>query len=969
MVARIMVSILAVLAFASVSFAQPTDTYVSGLLHQPLGGAQFDPAAGRRLPVHNLGSSGEDGVEITMNSAYGGAVAVDVEAMLNSNGTGIRIRHKGWDGLIYGNQRLVSNGDGTGTFIFDFTDLGATALRVVQYDAHGGVISDETTPGGGPLSVPWVPNFTCPGGGYPIAASGWRRVCPTCPWFWWVGWVCSDGGTFTNQNARIVVTPTLPGGTPDPAGLESLLVTAEGLGDLVVSDASIAPFGVQSWGLDPARISEQCDDPAGCTPEQRKLHVDNLGSSGQDGVAIDLGPGTGGVSAGLARPRCCRGHVIIMKLYDDAGQEQRVSRTQTTASDGSEELDADFSALGATGFRLTLLDASGVEVGPPGGTDFFNGGPRPVFTNRCPVGQTEWWINTGTTSNPVWVFQGCLGGYDFVLPGYGPVPNVDSFRVEPLDATLSVGRLARCTITSDDPEGLILNSLVATPQTYVSGLLHQPLGGAELGLAAGRRLPVHNLGSSGEDGVEITMNSAYGGAVAVDVEAMLNSNGTGIRIRHKGWDGLIYGNQRLVSNGDGTGTFIFDFTDLGATALRVVQYDAHGGVISDETTPGGGPLSVPWVPNFTCPGGGYPIAASGWRRVCPTCPWFWWVGWVCSDGGTFTNQNARIVVTPTLPGGTPDPAGLESLLVTAEGLGDLVVSDASIAPFGVQSWGLDPARISEQCDDPAGCTPEQRKLHVDNLGSSGQDGVAIDLGPGTGGVSAGLARPRCCRGHVIIMKLYDDAGQEQRVSRTQTTASDGSEELDADFSALGATGFRLTLLDASGVEVGPPGGTAFVGGGPRPVFTNRCPVGQTEWWINTGTPNNPVWVFQGCVGGYDFVLPGYGPVPNVDSFRVEPLDATLSVGRLARCTITSDDPEGLIITGLAATPVAKGDLNWDGAVDLLDFGQFADCMAGPNVTTPPPGCDAGRFSRADLENDNDVDTADFAAFQAAFMGG
>jgi len=557
-----------------------------------------------------------------------------------------------------------------------------------------------------------------------------------------------------------------------------------------------------------------------------------------------------------------------------------------------------------------------------------------------------------------------------VLPGYGAVANVDSFHVEPLNPTASVGRLTRCTLTSDDNEGLILTSLTATPVTkYVSGLLHEPLGNAVLDTAAGRRLPVRNLGSSGEDGVEVTMNSAFGGAVAVDVEDLLNSNDATLRIRPKGWDGLVYGNHRLVSNGDGTSNFIFDFTDLGATALHVVQYDEHGTVISDELIPGGGPLNTPGVPNFTCPGGGYPIAVSGWRRVCPTCPWFWWVGWICSDGGTFTNQNARIVITPTLPGGVPDPAGLESLLVTAEGLSELVVSDASIAPFGVQSWGLDPARISEQCDDPAGCTPEQRTLHVDSLGSSGQDGLSIDLGPNTGGVSVGLAKGNCCRGHVIIMKAYDDEGQEQRVSRTQTTTPDGSEELDADFSALGASGFRLTLFDTSGAVVGPPGGTEFVGGGPRPVFTNRCPVGQTEWWTNTGTPNNPVWVFQGCLGSYDFVLPGYGAVANVDSFHVEPLNPTASVGRLTRCTLTSDDNEGLIFDSLAVTPTGKADLNWDGVVNLADYGLFADCMGGPSVTFPPAGCDLGQFSRSDLDGDDDVDVADFADFQDAFTGG
>ncbi len=42
---------------------------------------------------------------------------------------------------------------------------------------------------------------------------------------------------------------------------------------------------------------------------------------------------------------------------------------------------------------------------------------------------------------------------------------------------------------------------------------------------------------------------------------------------------------------------------------------------------------------------------------------------------------------------------------------------------------------------------------------------------------------------------------------------------------------------------------------------------------------------------------------------------------------------------------------------------FATCMAGPEVTIPPPGATAEQFGRADLDGDLDVDLADFALFQ------
>lgn len=62
------------------------------------------------------------------------------------------------------------------------------------------------------------------------------------------------------------------------------------------------------------------------------------------------------------------------------------------------------------------------------------------------------------------------------------------------------------------------------------------------------------------------------------------------------------------------------------------------------------------------------------------------------------------------------------------------------------------------------------------------------------------------------------------------------------------------------------------------------------------------------------------------------------------------------------TVTKPGDLDEDGDVDLADFATWNSCLTGPGVV-PDPGCEA-----ADLDGDNDVDAADFAAFQEAFTG-
>ena len=65
---------------------------------------------------------------------------------------------------------------------------------------------------------------------------------------------------------------------------------------------------------------------------------------------------------------------------------------------------------------------------------------------------------------------------------------------------------------------------------------------------------------------------------------------------------------------------------------------------------------------------------------------------------------------------------------------------------------------------------------------------------------------------------------------------------------------------------------------------------------------------------------------------------------------------------------AAGDVDCDGDVDLADYAAFADCMAGPDGSTPPGGCSQDLFDRSDLDNDADVDVDDFADYQHVFGG-
>ncbi len=93
----------------------------------------------------------------------------------------------------------------------------------------------------------------------------------------------------------------------------------------------------------------------------RKLSVANIGSSGQDGVAVDLGMNAAGVVwGGPFHGGNPDNHCAVM--YGSSGStgaplscEMEVQRN----ADGSMDLAPDFSGVGATGCWVMLLDASG----------------------------------------------------------------------------------------------------------------------------------------------------------------------------------------------------------------------------------------------------------------------------------------------------------------------------------------------------------------------------------------------------------------------------------------------------------------------------------------------------------------------------------------------------------------------------------------------------------------------------------
>ncbi len=482
----------------------------------------------------------------------------------------------------------------------------------------------------------------------------------------------------------------------------------------------------------------------------------------------------------------------------------------------------------------------------------------------------------------------------------------------------------------------------ASAQVVSSGILHTPLGNVTDLSSVERRLTACCLGSSGEDGVEVRASSLWGGGVGVDLSPMA-VGGREIRIRPRGWDGTVKGSCRIVSRDDGTATYTVDFSEIGAIGCRIREFDEFGVLVSEIITP---------VP--TCDG---PIVPNCPPPLVPTVWWTSYGQWVwgCGVGLNLHGDPYpyQRTVSPVFPAGVPDEiGGIESILVTGTNVGPIDLLEAELGTFGASSWGVGGAVIMEQCTDPVACDRDSVALVASHIGSSGQDGVSIDLGSNAGSASIARAGGNCCRGHVIIMKAYDDEGQEMSRVTSDEDPATGEEIMLFDFSGLGSDEFEIVLENSAGQPVG----SEFRpnGGGIKPMLTGLCPPGSREWWIQN---DDFSWTFVGCIGIYDLVVLGGGTYPDVATVHVRPVNPTQTARRLRSIETTGSNVDSITIYDVEVRPPCPGDLNGTGTVDLTDLSILLSNFGTSGGATLGDG---------DVSGDGNIDLTDLAMLLARF---
>ncbi len=99
------------------------------------------------------------------------------------------------------------------------------------------------------------------------------------------------------------------------------------------------------------------------------------------------------------------------------------------------------------------------------------------------------------------------------------------------------------------------------------------------------------------------------------------------------------------------------------------------------------------------------------------------------------------------------------------------------------------------------------------------------------------------------------------------------------------------------------------------------------------------------------------------SVRFRPTRKGSATAELRIASNAPADPTKIVsLTGFALADPPP-DMDEDGDVDLADFGRFQMCFNGPNRPLGGLGCE-----EADYDSDGDVDLADFTGFQACFNG-
>ena len=566
--------------------ASTADMVYRGLLHAPQGGAVL-AAQADGLSVSNLGSSGQDGVSIALPQASGWeahwqpldpADALPVGAYVQSeiSGTAGTVS----DGLL-GSWTLTKAASGTYAVTADFSPLGASTVTLEVY--NGTTLVTTLTGQSGALA-----NVNgC------VDDDHWGHPTPAGPDGLpgrWGGALTflgprtfSFSGSASVQGDRLVI---LPEGAPDVSSLTRARVLASGIAQISLDSES---HSLQYAGLLHGSLGQ-----AGLSIVDGKLTVSNIGSSGQDGVEINL--------RGLTS---ARSHNLYFPLFEDDGtlaftgfgtvgtlSDQPVGTATRDYAGDIETLGFDYSAIGAPTYTLRIYNGKQLVyegLGKSGGSvkkkrDKFPYRLLPFQDGHLGEyieGPQVWHPMFGWTEGPM-IF--CEGYSYLTYPAAAPLEVIGGPKVMG-NKVLAIPESPAPPVTVSGVSRLKLqvSGGISSLQIEAESLGSAHSAASALGQATfvpdGSNLTVSNLGSSGQDGVSFALSDAAAWDAEWQPLDLSDTLPVGAYVQSEAFgnagtlsDSLL-GSWRMTKRGTGNYEVTADYSPLGSSTVTVQVYN------------------------------------------------------------------------------------------------------------------------------------------------------------------------------------------------------------------------------------------------------------------------------------------------------------------------------------------------------------------------------------------------------------
>ena len=436
---------------------------------------------------------------------------------------------------------------------------------------------------------------------------------------------------------------------------------------------------------------------------------------------------------------------------------------------------------------------------------------------------------------------------------------------------------------SAEPDARPLLSVNFTPPPLlVDGMFYSSEGGASLALDPNGNLVVSGLGNTGQDGFVVQLAGALGWRG--DVAPALIPDNSSLEVTAIGELGgqanqLVARGRLAASNG--AMTLRAHFAWSGGAELGLEVRDAAGRLLDTRRVPDDGVIDLtPYVPDCCEIIGAYVCryeqhADSTWVRICwldctPFCP----------ETSSMETVERVICLAPIEQPAFVIP--LDYARYASVGYEGFVLSTTAMRVHGNDHSGLGQALLQVN----------QGTLAVGNIGSSGQDGVSLDLegnlanaGRNVAGFDATLAPMILDPGAEITARAYGDVGGNHGVllGTASVRNVNGVREFLADFSSVGAGLVRLESYQNGALL----GGIEMPGGGVVGTLLDD-PNGQTQvpircWGSPSGIDPGLLITFPEPVT----FSPVNGQPLTGDEFRLLAVGAPGAVDRLSRFEIVA----------------------------------------------------------------------------------